>query len=304
MVRIQVLEVPYDSGHRDARHGAGPSALLRGGAAERLGRSGATVDVVAVDLDGGFTTEIGSGVEVMRRVARAVTDAGAAATVVLAGNCGATVGVMAAHASAGRRVGVLWLDGHGDLQTPETTTSGFFDGTALALLTGRCWRALAATIPGFVPVPEDAVVLVGGHDLDPAEEQLLASSATTWLSPTRLRTEADALHDVVVALAARVDALHVHIDLDVLDTSVGRANGYATSGGLQVEELRAVLRAAAGRLPVVSATLASWDPALDLDGGLLDVALVALEDIGTMLATSSADDRLRTRRTGAALGSA
>ncbi|MBX9244834.1 arginase family protein [Actinotalea ferrariae] len=297
MTRIQLLEVPYDSGHRDARHGAGPSALLRGGAAERLARSEATVDVVPVDLDDGFTTEVGGGVEVMRRVARAVAGAEGAegaegtATVVLAGNCGATVGVMAAHAGAGRRVGVLWLDAHGDLQTPETTSSGFFDGTGLALLTGRCWRGLAATIPGFAPLPDEAAVLVGGHDLDPVEEELLASSALTWLSPARLRSGEGALHDVVAGLADHVDALHVHVDLDVLDTSVGRANGYATAGGLGVDELRAVLRAAGDHQPVVSATLASWDPALDVDGRVLEVALGLLEDVGTMLAAPLAATR-------------
>ncbi len=284
MVSIRLIEVPYDSGHRSARHGAGPAALVPAGAAARLASSGATVDVTEVTPQGDFATEVGSGIEVMRRVADAVERADPAVPVVLAGNCGATVGVMAAHARAGRRVGVLWLDAHGDLQTPDTTTSGFFDGMALALLTGRCWRVLATSIPGLVPVRDDAVALGGGHDLDQAEELHARSAGHTWLAPPRLRAHSDAVTDVVSHLAAHVEALHLHVDLDVLDTSVGRANAYAVPGGLTRDEVRAAVRAGAGRLPVVSATLASWDPALDVDDRVLDVALDLLQDIGHALA--------------------
>jgi arginase len=279
MVRIRLVEVPYDSGHRAARHGAGPGALVGAGAAAHLAASGATVERTEVTLEGDFRTEVESGVEVMRQVAEAVTPAGPAIPVVLAGNCGATVGVMAAHARAGRRVGVLWLDAHGDLQTPETTTSGFFDGMGLALLTGRCWRVLASTIAGFVPVPDEAIALVGGHDLDPAEERLVRSSGIEWLSPVRLRAEDDAVPHVVAQLAAHVDALHVHVDLDVLDPSAGRANAYAAPGGLDGDEVRAVVRTAGGHLPVASATLASWDPAYDSDDRVLGVALALLQEI-------------------------
>ena len=284
MTRIQIVEVPYDCGHRSARHGAGPPALVRAGAAARLADSGASVDIAEITIPGRFVTEVGGGIEAMRRTADAVTAAGRATSVVLAGNCGASVGVMAAHARAGRRVGVLWLDAHGDLQTPETTTSGFFDGMGLALLTGRCWRALASTIPGFLPVPDEAVALVGGHDLEPAEESLLRSSGMTWVPPARVRAADGAVQEVFTRLAAHVEALHVHVDLDVLDTSVGRANGYAAPGGLDGDEVRAVLRAAASRLPLASATLASWDPAYDVDGRVLSTALDVLQEIGGALA--------------------
>jgi arginase len=283
MVHIQVLQVPYDSGQRLVRHGTGPSALVRGGAVAQLAASGADVTTTEITIPGPFTTEVGGGVEVMRRTADAVMAAGRAAPVVLAGNCGASVGVMTAHARAHRRVGVLWLDAHGDLQTPETTTSGVFDGMGLALLTGRCWRALALTIPGFLPVPDEAAALIGGHALEPVEESLLRSSGMTWVSPGRLRAADGVVQEVVTRLATRVDALHVHIDLDVLDTSIAAANGYAAPGGLSGDEVRAVLRTASGRLPVISATLASWDPAYDVEDRILGVALEVLQEVGNVL---------------------
>ena len=77
--------------------------------------------------------------------------------------------------------GVRWFDAHGDFNTPESTLGGFLDGMALAIATGRCWIGLAATVPGFTPVAEENVVLVGARDLDPAEGELLRASRVQHL---------------------------------------------------------------------------------------------------------------------------
>src|SRR5690606_31652393 len=74
---------------------------------------------------------------------------------------------------------VVWFDQHGDLNTPETSTSGFLDGMALATLLGLCWRPLADAIPGFRAVETGRAMLVGGRALDPAEERLLKERSLT-----------------------------------------------------------------------------------------------------------------------------
>jgi arginase len=72
-------------------------------------------------------------------------------------------------------VGVIWLDAHSDLETPETTPSGFYDGQALSTLTGRCWRQITETAPHFSPVPPDGVIVVGGREASDAEKHALES---------------------------------------------------------------------------------------------------------------------------------
>ena len=281
---ISLAAVPYDSGRRDWRHGAGPGALVSAGAAERLAATGASVDVSTIECDGRM--EIATGVEVMRRVGAHVAAAvtAGALPVVLAGNCGATLGVVAGlrAATPGRRVAVLWFDAHGDLQTPATSTSGFFDGMGFAMLTGRCWPALAATVPGHAPLPDDLAVLVGGHDLDDAEVALLADAGITHLTVPDVRAGVDAEEALAAALAERADAVHVHVDLDVHDTALAPANSYAVPGGFTAEEVRRVVAAIARRLPVASATVASWDPTLDVQDRLRDAALDLLEHLGTL----------------------
>lgn len=282
--RIRLLEVPYDSGHRDVRHGAGPAALVAGGAAHRLAAHGADVDHGLVDLDlaDGFAIEAATGTEVMRRVARDVAAHPDRVPVVLAGNCGVTLGVVAGLRLVGpeRRVAVLWFDAHGDLQTPTTSASGFFDGMGFAMMGGRCWQALAATVPGHATLPDERALLVGGHDLDDAEHELIASSGVTMLSVADIR--AGRTDEVLDRVAANADAVHIHVDLDVHDPSVAPANSYAAPGGLLPDEVRAVVCAAVARLPLASVTIASWDPDCDVKNRMRDTGLALLELFGEL----------------------
>jgi len=257
----RLILAPSDSGRRDWRMGAGPTDLLRHGAAERLG-----AEVVTV-AESGYE-------EVQRAVAeqvrRAVADE--VAPIVLAGNCGASVGVVAGLA-ARDDLAVVWLDAHGDLNTPETTTSGFVDGMGLAMLTGRC----RTTVPGFRPVPDEHVLLVGARDLDPAERAVLDESRIRLL-PARAAEVAAA------GFPPRVRRVHLHLDFAVHDSRlVGRANSYAVPDGPDAAEVRHIVEAVSARFPVVSATFAAYDPACDGDGGVRAAALALIELTGTLL---------------------
>jgi arginase len=163
---VRLVQVPYDSGHRGRRMGVGPLALTPGVVA-RLEQSGHRVEQQVVEATSPWSAELQTTFELHAGVAAAVAasrDAGEL-PVVLAGGCNATVGVLAGLGTAARRVGVLWLDGHGDFNTPDEDPTGFLDGQGLAMVVGRCWRAATARLPGFAPVPEEDVILLGARDL-------------------------------------------------------------------------------------------------------------------------------------------
>lgn len=262
-MNVQLLTVPYDSAQRGLRMGAGPQHLLAAGFQEQLTRAGHEVHPSRVEAQAnGWRAEISTGFELLRAVAvevRLARDAGRF-PLVLAGNCLTAVGV---RGGIGPHTGVLWFDAHGDFNTPEITTSGFLDGMALATLTGRCWVELARSVPGFQPVPEQAALLVGARDLDPREAEALAASAVSQLAPPELR---EGLSGALRSLAGKVDGLYVHVDLDVLDPSEGRANGYAAPGGLRLADMEAALLEIGAAAPIVAATLASYDPRYDTEG--------------------------------------
>ena len=267
-VKTTLIEVPYDSGHYARRMGRGPVHLVQGGLAGLLERAGHEVRLVEVRLVEDFLTEVGTALETQRLVAECVAGeiAEGRFPLVLSGNCATSVGSVAG--AGARRTGVVWLDSHGDYNTPETTASGFFDGMVLARVTGECWTAAAARVPGFEPVPTENVVLVAVRDLDPAERDLLTASDAVRVDVEAIRERGteSALAAAFDALADRVDQAYLHLDLDVLDPEVARINDFQAPGGLTVEEVAGVITALAARLPIRVAALTAFDPDADADG--------------------------------------
>jgi len=283
-MKIQFLLVPYDSGRREWRMGRGPSFLLRHGVGSSIRALGHEVDAEYVEpggIDGPnppASTEIATSFSLYRALAvraRAARASGAL-PIVLGGNCGVTLGAAAAD---GTDVGVLWLDAHADFNTPETTASGFLDGMALAALTGRCWRTMTTSIPGFAAIPDASVVLAGARALDQPEEELLAESEVTVVRGPSIRAAglATALTPALDALRERVGRLHFHLDADVLDARHGPANSFAADGGLTISELAEAARLAAARFEIVSAAVTAYDPAIDTTAAVPPAISGALE---------------------------
>src|SRR5256885_7282241 len=160
--------------------GAGPEALLNQGLLEALRTAGHTVHVRIAELDPGqWQAEIQSSFELMRMLATAVREAcaGSRFPIILAGNCNTAVGTLAGLGMDS--IGVAWFDAHADFNTPETTTSGFLDGTAVSIISGRCWTQLARTVEGFSPIADERICLIGAHDIDSLENELLEHSSVS-----------------------------------------------------------------------------------------------------------------------------
>jgi arginase len=251
--------------------GAGPSHLVSHGLLERLRTAGhaATVAELA-PTSGSWIAEIGTAFDLNRQLARSIaaTVARNAFPLTLAGNCISSVGTLGGLGDG--PTGVLWFDTHGDFNTPESTEGGFLDGMALAVATGRCWTSLAASVPGFRPVAEENVVLVGARDLDPAEAALLRASRVQHLPADAPLTRITA---AIEAITRRVRRLYVHVDLDVLDAAEGRANGYVGGPGITLAGLLAAIDAAGARCPISAGAITAYDPAYDPDGRVSAAAI-------------------------------
>jgi arginase len=191
---------------------------------------------------------------------------------VLSGNCNIAVGVVAGIRSVRRASPVVcWFDAHADFNTPETTIGGFLDGMAVSMLTGHCWRELAAQVPGFAPVPDAHVLMIGTRDVDPLERDLLeASSIRIAARPADPGADVDA-----IIAAARAPDLYLHLDLDTLDVREGRANGFALSGGLSRSDLLAAIDAIGSRGAIRAAAITAYDPVCDTGEGIGRIAIEA-----------------------------
>lgn len=267
---VQLLAVPYDSGKYRARMGAGPEALLSAGLDRALRAKGHRVYTRIAELpEGEWTAEIRTSFELMRMLSGAVREAvnSGRFPIVLAGNCNTAVGTVA---GLGNGTAVAWFDAHADFNTPETTATGFLDGTAVAILTGRCWTQLASTVPEFAPVPDRALCLIGTRDIDSLEGGLLDESGVVVVAPSALRTR---LRPTLSAMAEHADRIYVHLDLDVVDASVAKANSYAVGGGLTIDDVEYALGEIARTMRIAGLTLSAYDPAADTSGAAAEAAI-------------------------------
>lgn len=273
----QVIQAAYDSGRKHVGMGMGPAHLVNHGTG--LLREAAVSEIEVEELP----FEAGTTFRVLRALSQEV---GAAIRrncfpLVLAGGCISCVGTLAGLGAG--PVAVVWMDAHGDFNTPETTLSGFLDGMALAAATGRCWRSLTSSVAGFRPVSEKNVILVGARDLDPEERRLLECSAISCIHTDALRKQGieNALRPALEGLKA--DQVYLHIDLDVLDCEEARVNRFSSPGGLTAAELLQTVRLVAAARTVVAAAVTAYDPSYDKDGRALQAGVAVIQELGRIV---------------------
>ena len=271
---IRLIQVPYDSGHEGLRTGRGPDYFMQRGVDHVLRDSGYQVDSYRITSHSSWKADIETTFELDRLLAEQVSAAIAADKFpfVLAGACNSCVGTLAGIGQDS--LGLVWFDAHGDFNTPETTISGMLDGMGLAMATGRCWRALLKTIPGFTPMPETNVIHIGGRDFDPEEGAQLKDSAIDIIRPdSDLASMHRALDSALTMLNKRVKTVYIHVDLDVLDTGEAMANHAAIPGGLSGEVVEEAIGMIKERFDVIAGAIGSFDPDYDRNDKVLNAGI-------------------------------
>jgi arginase len=142
----------------------------------------------------------------------------------LAGDCSVALTTLPAVLRHRPEARVLWLDAHGDYNTPDTTESGFLGGMCLAGACGE-WDAGLAE-----PIPPERVALAGVRDLEDGERRLLEHSPATVIGASTVET--------LVAVKNALDGApaFIHLDLDVLDPEHFPAQ-FPAPGGLHPDKL-------------------------------------------------------------------
>ena len=253
MSDVRLIQVPWYLGREQPDLSRGPGVL-----AEAIG--GETV-VVPGPEPRPVPNEVADSFEVIHSVRSSVSEAVAEGRfpLVLAVNCFTSLATVT---GAGRELGVVWFDAHGDFHTPDSTPTGFLDGMGLAMLTGDGWPEMRQ---GLRAVPAENAILVAARDLEPTEIARVEASELR-------RADAETLEAALDELAVRVDAVYVHIDLDVLDPSVARANVLSVEGGLDIDQLEQALSAIQSRFEIAAAALTAYDPSQDHEGRVPEIA--------------------------------
>ncbi len=238
------IGVPYFLGERVAGRSA----------ADEIRASGLAAAIGApwIDVAPDFAAHPDPIVAVNRALAEIIAAHRARAPLIFAEDCVSALGAM--KGLAGHDPVVLWLDAHGDFNTPATTPSGFLGGMPLAMLVGRGDMRLMQGLD-LAPIPEEDVVITDARNLDPEEAAALRASAVTHLRD----------FDALMAFLLTGRPLYVHVDIDVVDPAEMPAVGYPAPGGPSLNQVAATLTRVArdGRVAGISFSL--WDAGLAAD---------------------------------------
>lgn len=231
-----------------------PDAMRAAGLREALIEAGHHVEEDELDATGPAASELRGafalGAAIADRIRSAIETG--AFPVIVCGSCGvAAIGAMAGLSS--QRTGVAWLDAHPDLNTPDTSSSGMFDGMALSAALGFCWTQMGRQITGLTRTEPRDVCLIGARDIDVGESVFITDHAIPMT---------DGAEQAISHLAdcARV---YIHLDMDVHDALQVRTNRFAAPAGLDIGQVRETLIALTQNLPVAALSVTGLDPAAE-----------------------------------------
>jgi len=166
-------------------------------------------------------------------------------TIGLEANCNNLLGMLAGlkydSDGSARRVGLVFIDAHGDFNVPETTLSGMLGGMPVAIAAGHALHNIRKTTGLAEPLPMSHIVWGGVRDLDPLEADRFAEYEVRQFSVQDIRELSANLKKQMRDLSDRVDVIYVHIDMDVLDPAEVPGHNLTVDDGPSSEDLAAAL---------------------------------------------------------------
>lgn len=278
---VALISVPIDLGAGRRGVDMGPSALRIAGITQSVQRLGHTIREAGTVAVGGFETADPGGesrvrfldeiAEVAEHAGRVVASSlqGGCLPLILGGDHSLSIGTVAAvarhYGTDSGAIGVIWVDAHADMNTPETTPSGNIHGMSLAVLMGRGHRRLLDVAgPGPRIAPENVTVL-GARDLDDGEKELVRELGVRVITMSEIdeRGIGPCMDEALERANRDTAGFHLSFDLDSLDPGEAPGVGTPVQGGLTYREAHLVCEKAAGTGRLVSLEVVELNPVLD-----------------------------------------
>ncbi len=185
---------------------------------------------------------------------------------VIGGDHSITIGTLAGMKKLHKgRTGIIWVDAHGDFNTPDTTLSGNIHGMPFAVITGRGEKRLLNLGPSPTVIESNSVLLAA-RDLDSDEIKLLNESNVTVFTMKNIDEQGMAkISKEAIEIATKgVDHLHISFDIDSLDPNEAPGTGTRVPGGLTYREAHLLMELVHESGKLSSLDLLEVNPTLDV----------------------------------------
>lgn len=286
-MKFAVITLPYSVDGWDKGTEAGPDALLQAGLADWLHEQGH--DVVGpfhVKLTPNEQTAYGAWNKIgfaNAHLARLVSEVvqAQAFPLVLESNCygaiGALAGLQMSADPPSPRLGMIWIDAHGDFNTPETTLSGMLSGMPVAIATGLCLHRLRKQAGLDPPIAPRDVVMVGVRANDPLEQELIDQFGIEIVPVADVKGDCRQLCAAMERLSSTVDLIYIHFDVDALDESEAASMWLSAPNGPMRTELAAALEIIMAYPKVAAFGIADINQGEDVEGQMVQSALAVIK---------------------------
>jgi arginase len=281
---VQIVGVPMDLGGDRRGVDMGPSAMRYAGLHQSLEHLGYSVrdlgNLRVADRAEGRETARSAGEDAARvrhrahhldEIVRVLEELAAAVerieregdiAVVLGGDHSIAMGTLAGAFRAGRRSGVIYMDAHGDINTPETTPSGNVHGMPLAVATGLVAEPFPRDLSGSIDGA--STVLVAVRNVDEGERANVTRAGVTAITMADVdRLGMAAAVELAVSVASRGNGIHLSLDMDAIDPDEAPGVGTPVRGGLTYREAQLAMEMIAASGKLRSLEIAEVNPILD-----------------------------------------
>lgn len=297
-MNVHILEMPLDFGA--SRHGSdmGPSAIRLAGIKEKLESIGHSSiehsDIFSLkaqeyqEVGNPKAKYLGPIINACEKLAAQVEEIASKKEfpLVLGGDhsiaLGSIAGISAFAKKTNQRLGILYVDAHGDFNTAETSPSGNIHGECLASSAGYGIPELTNLYFQGQKVDPKNICFVGTRDLDKGEKELMKKAGVTVFTMSDIERQgfAAVLKQVVEFFKSHADIIHVSFDMDVLDPMFAPGTGIPLPGGLTNREALLLMEEMAALGRVKSAEVVEVNPILDIRN---QTAILAVNLISRLL---------------------
>jgi arginase len=283
--RVAIIGAALDLGTGRRGVDMGPSAIRYAGLDDRVAQLGcecsdwgnvetAVAEATAPgDPHARFLPEIKETcARIARRVAAAARDG--RTPIVLGGDHSIALGTLGGLASVHGPGAVLWLDAHGDLNTPETSPSGNVHGMPLAAVLARAGDAFASDSWPLPAVVAERTVLIGVRSLDQGERTFVREAGIEVYTMSELdRRGVEAVVREALERVRGAPFVHVSLDMDVVDPGVAPGVGTPVRGGLSYREAHLAMELVAESGLLGSLEIVEVNPILDRENATAELAV-------------------------------
>lgn len=280
---VRVIGIPIDLGQQHRGVDMGPVAIRYAGISTTLRKLGYhTQDAGNINVPGHYTLPDSGFPERLPLIRAACEETYALAQkavqeevipVFLGGDHSAAIGSIGG-VTHERECGIIWIDAHGDYNTPETSQSCNVHGMALSILLGRGPQELVDVGRKGAKIKPENVVLIGVRDLDRIEKRTLRESGCTIF--TMRDIDELGMHMVLkqaLAQLTRFERIHLSLDMDSLDPNEAPGVGTPVPGGLSYREAQLLMETICDSGRLLSLDIMETNPILDISNKTAQIAV-------------------------------